>query len=117
MRNEFAPFGVKVVTIVTGSVSSNLFTNAAATVLPRNSLYTPIKEFIEKRTFVTGQKETPRREYARQVAKDLLGNPQALLWRGAYATMIWCVWCFSWVGMMVRPIFPSITLWTCLSSR
>jgi 1-acylglycerone phosphate reductase len=101
MRNEFAPFKVKVVTIVTGGVKSNLFQNAAVNLVPESSPYFPIREAIEKRTFLSGHKDMPGDEYAKKVVSDLLSSPRPLIWRGAFATLIWFIWCFSWVGMLV----------------
>ena len=101
MRNEFAPFNVKVVTVVTGGVKSNLFQNAAVDPVPESSPYFPIREAIEKRTFLKGHKDMPADEYARKVVGDLLNRPRPLVWRGAFATLIWFLWCFGWVGMLV----------------
>ena len=88
MRNEFAPFNVKVVTVVTGGVKSNLFQNAAVDPVPESSPYFPIREAIEKRTFLKGHKDMPADEYARKVVGDLLNRPRPLVWRGAFATLI-----------------------------
>jgi 1-acylglycerone phosphate reductase len=101
MRNEFAPFNVKVVTIVTGGVKSNFFDNAAVIPVPESSPYFPIREAIEKRTFLAGHKDMPGDEYAKKVVNDLLSGPRPLLWRGALATLIWFIRCFGWVGMLV----------------
>ena len=110
MRNEFAPFNVKVVTIVTGGVKSNLFQNAAVIAVPQSSPYFPIRHAIENRTFLSGHKDMPGNEYARKVVGDLLNKPRPFIWRGAFATLIWFIWCFGWVGMLVsflsRDIIP-----------
>jgi 1-acylglycerone phosphate reductase len=101
MRIEFAPFNVKVVTIVTGAVKSNILQNTAVSRVPESSPYFPIRDAIEKRTFLSGHKDMPGDEYARKVVSDLLSNPRPLLWRGAYATLVWFSWCFGWTGMLV----------------
>ena len=110
MRNEFAPFNVKVVTIVTGGVKSNLFDNTAVIPVPESSPYFPIRDAIEKRTFLAADKDMPGDEYAKKVVNDLLSRPRPLLWRGAFATLIWFVWCFGWVGMLVSQMLLLILL-------
>ena len=50
MRVEFAPFDVKVVTLVTGAVKTEFYNNkdgGQQTSLPANSVYTPIQKHIE----------------------------------------------------------------------
>lgn len=50
MRIEFAPFDVKVVTLVTGAVKTGFYDNkdgGRSTSLPENSVYTPIQKHIE----------------------------------------------------------------------
>ena len=101
MRNEFTPFNVRVVTIITGAVKSNLFENAAVDCVPESSPYFPIRDAIERRTFLSGHKDMPGDEYARKVVSDLLSKPQPLIWRGAFATLVWFISCFGWVGMLV----------------
>jgi 1-acylglycerone phosphate reductase len=91
MRNEFAPFDVEVVTIVTGTVKSNLFQNAAVNRVPESSPYFPIRDAIEKRTFLSGHKDMPGDEYARKDVSDLLNSPRPLIWRGAFATLVWFI--------------------------
>jgi 1-acylglycerone phosphate reductase len=103
MRNEFAPFNVKVVTVITGAVKSNLIDNIAVIHVPESSPYFPIREAIEKRTFLAGDKDMPGEEYAKRVVNDLLRGPRPLLWRGTFATLVWFMWCFAWVGMLVSP--------------
>ena len=69
LRVELAPFGVRVVTIITGSVSSRLF--EINTKVPEGSLYYPLKERIEKHDFLDGSSWTSAEEYAKQVYSDL----------------------------------------------
>lgn len=103
LRIELAPLGVRVVTIVTGPVASHLFDNADERChLPEGSIYTPLKERIEKKDFLDGIKWTPARDYARDVASDLLRHtPKPVLWRAAIATTAWFLNTFGWNGMLV----------------
>lgn len=50
MRVEFAPFGVKVVTLVTGSVKTEFFNNkegGRTVTIPSSSVYLPIRDHVE----------------------------------------------------------------------
>jgi NAD(P)-dependent dehydrogenase (short-subunit alcohol dehydrogenase family) len=106
LRVELAPFGVRVVTIVTGSVRSKLFDNAdEACRVPPDSLYYPLKERIEKRDFLDGARWTEADEYAQQVVTDLLKeHPSPVLWRGSFALVARLLAVFGWPGMMVRSL-------------
>lgn len=88
-------------TVVLGVVKSNLFENAAVSRVPESSLYFPIRDAIEKRTFLSGHKDMPGDEYTRKVVGDLPNSPRPLLWRGGFATLVWLISCFGWVGMLV----------------
>lgn len=43
----------------------------------------------------------PGDEYARNVVSDLLSSPRPRIWRGRFATLVWFIMCFGWVGMLV----------------
>ncbi len=102
LRVELAPLGVRVVTLVTGSVASKLFQNVPACQLPEGSLYTPLKDRIEKMDFIDGVTWTPAADYARDVASDLLRDkPKAVVWRAAVSTVAWCLRTFGWETMLV----------------
>ena len=102
LRVELAPFGVRVVTVVTGSVRSRLFDNAdSRSRLPQGSLYAPLKERIDKRDFLDGITWTSAEEYAKQIATDLLKpKPKPVLWRATFSTMAWFVNTFLWQGAL-----------------
>lgn len=103
LRVELAPFGVRVVTVVTGSVRSKLFDNAdEACRVPPDSLYYPLKERIEKRDFLDHARWTDVEDYARQVVSDLLREkPGPVLWRASFASIARLLSIFAWPGMMV----------------
>ncbi|KAB5585091.1 short-chain dehydrogenase/reductase [Coniochaeta sp. 2T2.1] len=102
LRIELAPLGVRVVTVITGSVRSKLFDNAdEACKVPPNSLYYPLKERIEKRDFLDNARWTDAEEYAKQVASDLLKeHPSPVLWRASFAFVARMLNIFAWPGMM-----------------
>ncbi|KAL1892630.1 NADPH-dependent 1-acyl dihydroxyacetone phosphate reductase [Sporothrix stenoceras] len=112
LRIELAPLGVRVVTIVTGAVATHLFDNTDERLhLPEGSIYTPLKERIEKKDFLDGITWTPARDYAREVASDLLRtSPKPVLWRAAMSTSTWFLNVFGWTGMLDSPMSKRVGL-------
>ncbi|KAJ9130080.1 Short-chain dehydrogenase/reductase [Coniochaeta hoffmannii] len=102
LRVELAPFGVRVVTVVTGSVRSKLFDNAdAACRVPPDSLYYPLKDRIEKRDFLDNARWTDTEAYARQVVSDLLKEkPSPVLWRASFSFVARLLDTIAWPGML-----------------
>ncbi|KAI3329794.1 short-chain dehydrogenase/reductase [Ustulina deusta] len=82
IRTELAPLGVRVVTVKTGSVCSPLFENAPPTRLPEDSLYQPVKEWIEGRKMLRTGRFMEADEYARKVAGGLTTIAWLLSWIG-----------------------------------
>lgn len=102
IRTELLPFGVKVVHIKTGAVSSNLFRSEhPGDKMPPGSMYSPCRDKVEDRTFLEGTKFATPEEYAKEVANDLLGKPGPVLWRGPMAGLARVLSFFAWPGMMV----------------
>ncbi|RMY99249.1 hypothetical protein D0864_04117 [Hortaea werneckii] len=94
MRVEFAPIGVKVVTLETGDVRTGFWTYASANgaTLPPNSLYHPIKDAAEKT--MRGQGNPPgqhtRERWARAVIDDVLqARTPSHVRRGYLATTLY----------------------------
>ncbi|KAK7544082.1 short chain dehydrogenase/reductase [Phyllosticta citribraziliensis] len=88
LRVELAPFGVKVVTIVTGGIKSNIAREARQ--LPENSYYIPISQEYQRRLTHSQEGAMPNEEYAKSVvAKVLKPNPPKWVWEG---NMAWIVW-------------------------
>lgn len=115
LRIELAPLGVRVVTIMTGSVATHLFDNTDERChLPEGSIYTPLKERTEKKDFLDGITWTPAQEYARDVASDLLRtSPKPVLWRAAISTSAWFLNAFGWTGMLVSSCYFSLNIHVC----
>ncbi|KAH8903719.1 short-chain dehydrogenase/reductase [Coniochaeta sp. PMI_546] len=96
LRRELAPFGVRVVTLKTGSVHSRLFDNATSTVLPEHSLYAPFRGWIEGRGFSASARFMDVEDYANSVVTDLLkNNVRPVIWQGG---LVWIAWFLSWFG-------------------
>lgn len=89
LRLELAPFDVKVVTVVTGAVSTNTLSNGLNFKLPPTSLYRSIEKAIAGRA--VGNDGTPRQEpslYAERVVEDVLRGANWQVWRGGYASIV-----------------------------
>ncbi|KAI1452646.1 putative short-chain dehydrogenase/reductase [Annulohypoxylon moriforme] len=100
LRVELAPLGVKFVTLITGGVSTKLFDNAP-TELPEGSVYSPVKQLVEKREFLNDATFLEAEEYAKQVVGDLLRpKPKLNIWRGGMITFAWILSWFGWEGML-----------------
>lgn len=93
LRLELRPFGVSVVTVVTGPVSSKVHTHTDMWKLPENSLYAEAEDMITKRA--QGDDGAPRMDtmkYASGVVDKLLkgGNPK--FWAGGNVGIIKLMW-------------------------
>jgi NAD(P)-dependent dehydrogenase (short-subunit alcohol dehydrogenase family) len=96
IRRELAPFGVRVVTLKTGSVRSGLFENATPTILPQQSLYAPVRNWIENRGFTQSARFMDVEDYSKAVVSELLkDNVRAVIWIGG---LVWIAWFLSWFG-------------------
>ena len=73
MRMELAPFGIEVVTVQPGSVTSNIgATGTSNAALPADSMFAPLAASIRDRAQISQQGAMPARDFARQVVTALL---------------------------------------------
>lgn len=92
LRNELAPFGIRVTSLLTGSVKSTFRSNAPDATLPSDSLYNVAKEEVEKamRWESEGDEPVDADQWAKGVVKDISKtNPPLWVWRGQHATTAW----------------------------
>lgn len=90
LRRELEPFGVRVATVVTGAVKTNLHSNTPQMVLPKGSLYAPVAEKISERATgkdVQGRNCTPE-VFARGLVGDLMGGASGKIYRGSMSTLM-----------------------------
>ncbi|KAL7619798.1 hypothetical protein AAE478_010341 [Parahypoxylon ruwenzoriense] len=100
IRTELAPLGIRVVTVKTGCVGSRLFVNAPPTKLPEDSLYRPVKDFIEGRKMLDKAPFMKPEVYAEKVIGELLKpSVKPVIWQGGLATLAWILSWFGWEGM------------------
>lgn len=91
MRLELQPLGIRVISLVTGAIATNIMTGASVRDLPQSSPYKveSVEATIAKLTSADdGIKRTPAGEYARLVVDDTLGGSSGRIWRGQMAGMV-----------------------------
>ncbi|KAJ7873146.1 NAD-P-binding protein [Mycena olivaceomarginata] len=89
LRVELAPFNVRVVNLITGSVQSNILKPYT---FPHNSLYSSMQEEHRARYNEIEKGSMPTAEYARTVVAELTKtNPRGSLWAGSNANLSWFV--------------------------
>ncbi|KAH8594986.1 putative short-chain dehydrogenases/reductase [Bisporella sp. PMI_857] len=96
-RLELAPFGIRVVDLKTGVVKSNLVKavqegNLTNTELPKDSIYAPAREVVEKALRHEGfvNAGIDGAVWAKAVVGDLLRkNVPPIIWRGENAWLAW----------------------------
>ncbi|KAI0430784.1 hypothetical protein F5Y09DRAFT_306868 [Xylaria sp. FL1042] len=88
LRLEMSPFNVKVITVISGEVGTNILKNDVHRKLPEGSYYSPLAEEFKKHVQRT-PKATDRFEYAANVvAQSLKSSPSAWFWYGGSSGII-----------------------------
>ncbi|GJJ08453.1 hypothetical protein Clacol_002671 [Clathrus columnatus] len=93
LRVELAPFNIKVTTVITGGVKSNVSAPQHRYQLPSNSLYLPMKEdFLSKRQGNSQKSAMDTDAYARSiVASTIKPSPEPWLWQGKSSYLVWFI--------------------------
>lgn len=89
LRLELAPFGVKVLSVVSGALRTMGQTHFDDWKLPADSLYAPLEETIRNRA--RGQEGAPRMEpevYAKRVVSEITAGRAGRFWYGASAGIV-----------------------------
>lgn len=112
LRLELAPFGVKVLSVVSGALKTMGQTHFDSWKLPVDSLYKPVEETIRDRA--RGQEGAPRMGpdvYAKRVVSEITANRTGKFWYGASAGVVkFCVsWLPTWL-MVMTPVPSSSTI-------
>lgn len=84
------PLGVKVLTVVTGVVRTNLARNSAEFKLPQESYYQSIAASIGARARLedAAASGTEAEVYAESIVRGVLAEMDGTVWRGAFATVL-----------------------------
>ncbi|KAF7189723.1 Short-chain dehydrogenase RED1 [Pseudocercospora fuligena] len=110
LRVELAPFDVKVVTVVTGGVKSNIARTKRT--LPENSIYLPIRDMYEERLVHSQSNGVPNEEYAKGVVNQLLKSPgKDRIWEGGKSWLVWFVYTFLPRWVMGAAMTRMFQLW------
>ncbi|KZT05789.1 NAD-P-binding protein [Laetiporus sulphureus 93-53] len=90
LRLELAPFNVKVVTVLTGSVKTNI---VKPHTLPEHSIYQPMEDiYQERRVKPIMEGAMPADQYARTVVSETLkSSPPEIVWAGTHTWFCWAV--------------------------
>jgi NAD(P)-dependent dehydrogenase (short-subunit alcohol dehydrogenase family) len=85
-RMELAPFGIKVISLRPGAITSNFGKNAGATinkVFVQDSWYRPIEKAVNKRAYTSQQNATPPVKFVQNSTRKILRkNPPAIITLG-----------------------------------
>ncbi|KAJ7593183.1 hypothetical protein C8J56DRAFT_930523 [Mycena floridula] len=94
LRVELAPFGVRVITIASGCVETNIMKPET---LPSDSIYEPIRaEYQSLRLEHFQDGAISAQDFARSVADEALSNsPKAWLWTATHSWTAWLIHTFG----------------------
>jgi len=102
LRIEMAPFDVKVVTVVTGGVKSQIA--RVDRQLPSGSIYLPISAEYLRRTKHSQEVGMATDQYAPSVVSQILGSSKPrFIWEGYGARLVWFASTFLPYWVMVGP--------------
>nr|BDX35604.1 short-chain dehydrogenase/reductase StrD [Stachybotrys sp.] len=97
LRVELSPFGVKVITVISGEVSTNILKGDAHRTLPEGSYYAPLADKFSEHVTRTPAGATDRFKYARNVvATTLKSSPPAWFWYGSFTGLARFLDTFGW---------------------
>ncbi|KAK5204323.1 NADPH-dependent 1-acyl dihydroxyacetone phosphate reductase [Exophiala xenobiotica] len=87
LRIELAPLNVKILTVVTGSIKTNIQQNSPKPQLPPTSRYRAVEKYLEKswNDEIDHGACTPE-SFAQKVVGDVLGGATGKIWRGTHAS-------------------------------
>ncbi|KAF2460431.1 hypothetical protein BDY21DRAFT_164764 [Lineolata rhizophorae] len=110
LRLELEPFGVKVVTIYTGGIKSNIARTERS--LPPDSYYLPVNEDYQRRLKHSQEGAMPNEAYARSiVSKVLKSSPPKRVWEGNKSWLVWFAVRFFPMGTMDYIFSRMFHLW------
>lgn len=110
LRVELAPFEVRVVTVKTGGVTSNI--SRTHRTLPEDSIYLPLAAEYERRQTHSQANAIPNKQYAQSVVRQVLGYPSRdTIWEGGKSWLVWFVSSFFPRWIMDLVISRMFHLW------
>ncbi|KAI0839859.1 hypothetical protein F5Y06DRAFT_17237 [Hypoxylon sp. FL0890] len=96
LRVEMAPLDVKVLTVISGEIGTNILSNDVNRQLPKGSYYSPLSDAFQQHVRRT-PKTTDRFVYAEKVVKQSMSpSPPAWFWYGNTTTLVRLLDTFGW---------------------
>ncbi|CEJ86360.1 hypothetical protein VHEMI04085 [[Torrubiella] hemipterigena] len=105
MRLELQPLGVRVLSIITGAVDTNIMNTVSPASIPDDSPYKvkSVEDALTKMVKATdGIKRTPADEFSKTVVSDVLHGATGRVWRGEKAGTVKFMAKFSPVSIIDR---------------
>ena len=99
LRLELEPFGVSVLTIITGGVKSRIARTERS--LPEGSFYEDIREEYDRRQKHSQEGAMDTEDYARSVVGKVLGGRRKWIWEGNKSWLAWFLDSFAPRGIWV----------------
>ncbi|WPG98066.1 Hypothetical protein R9X50_00085100 [Acrodontium crateriforme] len=110
LRVELAPFGVRVVNVVTGGVKSNIARTHRE--LPEDSIYLPVKDEYAARLKHSQAQGIPNEVYAKSVVSQVLRSPRKdVIWEGGKSWLVWFVSSYFPRWVLDRAMTRMFSLW------
>lgn len=87
---EISPLGVKVLTVVTGVVQTNIARNGAGFTLPQESYYKSLAAYVGARARLKDSAASGMEAevYAESVVRAVLAEMDGTIWRGAFTIVL-----------------------------
>ncbi|KAJ4415540.1 hypothetical protein N0V82_007262 [Gnomoniopsis sp. IMI 355080] len=112
LRIELEPLGIRVLTVMLGQVSTQMYANSAIVHLPEGSPYNKIASTIatQNRGELNFNNE-PAEVTARNLVRDAISGRSGKIWRGGLAGTVslalWLLptWLFEWIVHLKRGVY------------
>ncbi|KUI61930.1 NADPH-dependent 1-acyldihydroxyacetone phosphate reductase [Cytospora mali] len=89
LRAELKPFGVRVMTVISGEIQTNILRHDRTRMLPKDSLFAPLKAAFSNHVGRTPNTMTPQ-IYAKAVVQEAMKQkPKAWFWYGPTTSLVW----------------------------
>ncbi|PGG96505.1 hypothetical protein AJ79_09565 [Helicocarpus griseus UAMH5409] len=90
IRQELAPFGVKVILLVAGGVQTQIASHVFD--VPENSIYRPIESDYTQKRKANIQNAVQREDFAKRVVSQILDEHAKLwIWEGRHSWTVWLI--------------------------
>jgi NAD(P)-dependent dehydrogenase (short-subunit alcohol dehydrogenase family) len=112
LRIELEPLGVRVMTVMLGQVSTQMYANTVAFQLPEGSPYEKIASFITRSSKGDlNHNNEPANVVARNLVRDTISGRRGQIWRGGLARTVYlALWLlptrlFEWIVHLKRGVY------------